>query len=120
MTDRQRKFAECYAKSGNTVRSAIEAGYSENYANARAHELLENVGVKALIKEISDKISSERILTATQRQEILSDIAKSTAQLSADRIRAIDTLNRMTGEYTVKTELSGGVGVTIIDDIPTE
>ncbi len=120
MTERQRKFAECYAKSGNTVQSALEAGYSENYANARAHELLENVGVMALIKEISDKISSERILTATQRQEILSDIARSTAQLSADRIRAIDTLNRMTGEYTVKTELSGGVGVTIIDDIPLE
>lgn len=31
---RQRKFAEYYAQSGNTVQSAIQAGYSENYANA--------------------------------------------------------------------------------------
>lgn len=44
---RQKKFAEYYAQSGNTVQSAIMAGYSENYANARAYELL---GVFALFK----------------------------------------------------------------------
>ena len=33
---RQKKFAEYYAQSGNTVQSAIKAGYSEKYANADA------------------------------------------------------------------------------------
>ena len=30
---RQKKFAEYYAQSGNSVQSAIKAGYSDNYAN---------------------------------------------------------------------------------------
>lgn len=103
---RQRKFAEYYAQSGNTVQSAIQAGYSENYANARAYELLENVGVSKYIKELSDKLKDERIMSAKDRQVALSDIARNDEQDTSDRIRAIDTLNKMTGEYTVKVEQS--------------
>ena len=101
---RQRKFAEYYAQSGNTVQSAIQAGYSENYANARAYELSENVGVSKYIKELSDKLKDERIMSAKDRQVALSDIARSAEQDTSDRIRAIDTLNKMTGEYTVKVD----------------
>ncbi|MDY3861652.1 MAG: hypothetical protein SOZ45_03720 [Ruminococcus sp.] len=36
-----------------------------------------------------------------------SDIAKSNEELTPDRIRAIDTLNKMTGEYLNKVEVSG-------------
>lgn len=101
---RQRKFAEYYVQSGNTVQSAIQAGYSENYANARAYELLENVGVAKYIKELSDRLKDERIMSAKDRQVALSDIARSAEQDTSDRIRAIDTLNKMTGEYTVKVD----------------
>lgn len=101
---RQRKFAEYYAQSGNTVQSAIMAGYSENYANARAYELLENVGVAKYIKELSDRLKDERIMSAKDRQVVLSDIARNDGQDTSDRIRAIDTLNKMTGEYTVKVD----------------
>jgi phage terminase small subunit len=106
---RQRRFAEIYAEKGNVVRSAIAAGYSENYANARAHELLENVGVAELVKEISDKIKDKRILSAKDRQLILSEIASNTENEPVDRIRAIDTLNKMTGEYLNKLEVSGSL-----------
>lgn len=101
---RQRKFAEYYAQNGNTVQSAIMAGYSENYANARAYELLENAGVSKYIKELSDKLKDERIMSAKDRQVALSDIARNDGQDTSDRIRAIDTLNKMTGEYTVKVD----------------
>lgn len=104
MTARQKKFAEYYAQSGNTVQSAIKAGYSENYANSRAHEMLENVGVAEYIKELSEKAQDERILTAKERQAMLSDIANNKGNSPADRIRAVDTLNKMTGEYTVKVD----------------
>lgn len=101
---RQRKFAEYYAQSGNTVQSAIEAGYSENYANANACKLLENVRVAEYIKQLSDRLKDERIMSAKDRQVALSDIARSAEQDTSDRIRAIDTLNKMTGEYTVKVD----------------
>lgn len=101
---RQRKFAEYYAQSGNTVQSAIQAGYSENYANANACKLLENVRVAEYIKQLSDRLKDERIMSAKDRQVALSDIARNDGQDTSDRIRAIDTLNKMTGEYIVKVD----------------
>lgn len=104
VTERQKKFAEYYAQCGNTVQSAIQAGYSEKYANARAHEMLENVGVAEYIRKLSEKAQDERIMTAKERQALLSDMAKNGKNSPADRIRAIDTLNKMTGEYTTKIQ----------------
>lgn len=104
MTERQKKFAEYYAQSGNTVQSAIKAGYSEKYANARAYEMLGNVGVAEYIRELSEKVQNERIMTAKERQVLLSDIAKDGDNDPADRIRAVDTLNKMTGEYVAKIQ----------------
>lgn len=104
MNERQKKFAEYYAQSGNTVQSAIKAGYSEKYANARAYEMLENVGVAEYIRELSEKVQNERIMTAKERQVLLSDIAKDGDNDPADRIRAVDTLNKMTGEYVAKIQ----------------
>lgn len=104
MTERQKKFAEYYAQSGNTVQSAIKAGYSEKYANARAYEMLGNVGVAEYIRELSEKVQNDRIMTAKERQVLLSDIAKDGDNDPADRIRAVDTLNKMTGEYVAKIQ----------------
>lgn len=104
LNTRQKKFAEYYVQSGNTVQSAIKAGYSENYANARAYELLENVGVSEYIRELSEKLKDERIMTAKDRQVLLSNIARDDENEPNDRIKAIDTLNKMTGEYTVKVD----------------
>lgn len=103
MTARQKRFAEYYVQCGNVVQSAVRAGYSESYANARAHELLENVGVARLIRELNDKAQDERIMTAKERQVMLSDIARSDAVDECDRIRAIDTLNKMTGVYITRS-----------------
>lgn len=106
MTSRQKKFAEYYAQCGNVVQSAIKAGYAASYANSRAHELLENVGVVAYLRELSAKETESRIISAQKRQEILSDLATDTDNEPKDRIKAIDTLNKMTGEYTVKVDAS--------------
>nr|DAL88813.1 MAG TPA: Terminase small subunit [Caudoviricetes sp.] len=104
VTARQKKFAEYYAQCGNIVQSAIQAGYSEAYANSTACKLLENARVAEYIRELSDKAQDERIMTAKERQALLSDMAKDGENAPADRIRAIDTLNKMTGEYTTKIQ----------------
>ena len=83
---RQRKFAEYYVQSGNTVQSAIQAGYSENYANARAYELLENVGVSKYIKELSDKLKDERIMSAKDRQVALPEVLSRTPPTESGRL----------------------------------
>ena len=91
---RQRKFAEYYVQNGNAEQAAILAGYSETYARGNAHKLVANSCISAYIKELSDKLKDERILTAKDRQVMLSDIARNTENEPSDRIKAVDTLNQ--------------------------
>ena len=117
MNARQKKFAEYYAQCGNTVQSAIKAGYSVNYANKLAHKLLVNIGVAEYLKSLIRKKQAKSVfLTAIERQAMLSDIRKKEYENQSDRI--IDTLNKMTGEYIDRVELSGDAGVVILNDIP--
>lgn len=68
---------------------------------------------------LSEKIKDERIMTAKDRQVMLSDIAKDEENEPGDRIRAIDTLNKMTGEYLNKVEVSGSLAAetTKLDEL---
>lgn len=104
MNERQKKFAEYYAQSGNASESAKKAGYSEKFAGQNADKLLKNTNIAEYIRELTDKAKDERILTAKDRQVMLSDIARDSEQKAGDRVKAIDTLNKMTGEYVTKIE----------------
>lgn len=101
---RQKKFAEYYVQSGNAEQSAINAGYSEKYARGNAHKLVAISCIAKYIRELSEKLKDERIMTAKDRQVLLSDIARDDENEPSDRIKAVDTLNKMTGEYTVKVD----------------
>ena len=108
MNARQKRFAEYYAQSGNAADSARRAGYSAAYAEHRTDEMLRNVEIADYIRSLTEQAKDKRIMTARDRQVLLSDIARSGAE-DADRIRAVDTLNKMTGEYLSKVELTGGL-----------
>ena len=119
MNERQKKFAEYYAQSGNAEQAATAAGYSEKYARGNAYKLVAKSGIADYIRELTEKAQDERIMTARERQAVLSDIARSGDD--QDRIRAIDTLNKMTGEYVTKIE--GNISAEInnpFKDLTTE
>lgn len=107
LNTRQRKFAEYYAQSGNASESARRAGYSAKYINSNVQKLLQNTAITEYIRQLSDKLKDKRIMSAKDRQVLLSDIAKDDRNEPNDRIRAVDTLNKMTGEYLNKVEISG-------------
>ena len=106
MTERQKKFAEYYAQCGNAAQSAIQAGYSEKYAGQNADKLLKNTNIADYIRELTEAAQTARIMTARERQAILSDIAKDKQNELSDRIRAIDTLNKMTGSTRRRSALT--------------
>ena len=120
VNERQKKFAEYYAQSGNTVQSAIKAGYSEKYAKADACKILDNPSVSEYIRELSEKAQNERIMTAKERQALLSDIAKDDENAPSDRIKAVDTLNKMTGEYITKVQAEVGTSVNPFSELTIE
>ena len=104
MTARQRKFAEYYVESGNATQSAVKAGYSKKFAHTNASKLLNVEEVKAYVQELTEKGQRERIMSALERQALLSDIARDSDESMTARLRAIDLLNKMTGVYIVQDE----------------
>lgn len=116
LNERQKKFAEYYAQCGNAAESALKAGYSESYATHRTDEMLRNVEIAEYIKELTEKAQDARIMTAKERQITLSDMAKDAENAPTDRIKAIDVLNKMTGEYLVKVEAEVDTSITVSID----
>lgn len=102
MNRKQKKFAEIYAQSGNATQSAIQAGYSAKFAHTNAVKLLHNTAVAEYIRQLSEAEQDKRILSAKERKAMLSDIARDTCEATKNRIKAIDSLNKMTGEYITR------------------
>jgi phage terminase small subunit len=119
LTPKQLAFCEQYMACGNSAEAVRLAGYKTKHPGKIGHQLLENTRIAEYIASHAQKAHELCILTAMKRQSILSDIAENTKLLTADRIRAIDTLNKMTGEYLNRMEISGAVPI-IIDDIPKD
>jgi phage terminase small subunit len=121
MTARQRKFAAYYAASGNATQSAIRAGYSNKYVHTNASKLLEVKEVQEYIQSITEKEQRGRIISAIERQALLSDIAKNEKENINARIKAIDVLNKMTGAYiSDETDESKAEIETILDRVLNE
>ena len=121
MNERQKRFAEYYAQSGNAEQAAIAAGYSEKYARGNAYKLVAISGISKYIKELTEKAQEARIMSVSERRALLSDIARNENEKTQDRVKAIDTLNKMTGEYITKIE--GNISAEINDpfkDLTTE
>lgn len=109
MTIKEQKFVELVFGGMNSYQAAVNAGYAPSTAE-HANEWIKQNPKKPdkykpelakYLTELVEKAQDERIMSAKERQAVLSDISRNAA-FDADRIRAIDTLNKMTGEYTVK------------------
>lgn len=69
-------FADEYIAIGNIYQSAINAGYSENYARTNASKLLEKDSIKAYIHERLKEIESNKIATADEVLQVLTSIIR--------------------------------------------
>jgi phage terminase small subunit len=115
LTPKQLAFCEHYLACGNAAEAVRLAGYKTKNPDVIGSQLLSKAWLADYIAAHSLREQKLRILTAEERQHILSGIAASGT--NADRIKAIETLNKMTGEYLNRVEVSGAVP-TIIYDIP--
>ena len=117
---RQKSFCEFYVASGNATESAIKAGYSEKTARSIGQRLLTNVDIKKYIKELQEKAKTSRIMTAVERREFLTEVIKNGNEKVQDRLKALDILNKMDGEYIEKMQLSGQVNTNPLSGLTTE
>lgn len=74
LTEKQRRFAEEYIKTGNIYRSAIDAGYSTKTANSIGSENLRKPNIKAYIDKRLNELKKKSI---AQQDEVLQFLTSS-------------------------------------------
>ena len=117
LTAKQEKFVRNLIE-GMTQREAYKNSYdAENMADKtidnEAYLLFNNQEVTKRYRELQDELAKASILTATQRAVILSNIATNEEEDTNSKIRAIDTLNKMSGEYVQKIDANVNADVNI-------
>lgn len=117
LTQKQEAFAQ------NIVAGMNQAdAYRSAYPNQRmsdktiwesACRLSKNHKVIARIAELRDQLAKPTIMTAQERLEWLSELIKSDAETTGDKLKAADIMNKMQGEYIQRVEAEVKNEVTI-------
>lgn len=130
LTVKQEKFVQNIIK-GMSQREAYKNSYNatkmkDNSIDTKAWELMQKVEIKERYKELLEMTKQEAIMTAIDRKIWLSkvisgeqkeelyvttdDVAVLVGSRSADlstKMKAMDILNKMDGNYSTKVELDG-------------
>ena len=80
-----------------------------------ASKLMANPKVVTRLKELRDQLASEKIMSAQERMEWLTEVIKSGEASYSDKLKAVDIMNKMDGEYVTKVE--GNLNVTKLEDL---
>lgn len=116
LTLKQQRFADEYIISGNATEASIKAGYSAKTATETGYENLRKPHIKKYIEERTESIRSSNILTAAERMEILSKIALDKEARENDKIKAIDTLNKMDATYITQIDMTTNQNVVVTEN----
>ena len=119
LTPKQEKFAQSIVE-GMSQADAYRSAYSTKRMADKtiwenASRLMADGKVRARVQELRDRIATESVMTAQQRLEWLTKLIQNTEEGTADRLRAIDIMNKMQGEYVTKVE--GSLNVTKLEDL---
>lgn len=116
LTPKQERFIQNIV-SGMSQRQAYKDAYNaENMKDEtidnEAYKLFKSPDISTRYQELINKLEEETLMTATEKRRMLKEMALDTNNSVTDRIKAIDTDNKMTGEYVTKIE--GDIGITSI------
>lgn len=142
LNEKQKRFADYYVESGNATESYKRAGYiaKGNAAEVNSNRLLRNDKVKKYIDSILQQKDKERIADQDEVLQYLTSVLRGTIEEECivvesvgdymsearkikkqvnpkDRNKAAELLAKRYGLLTENVNLSGEVGVQIIDDI---
>jgi phage terminase small subunit len=116
LTAKQEQFVQ------NIIKGMSQAdAYRSAYPNQRmsdktvweaASRLMANGKVMARLSELRGQLAKETIMSAQKRLEWLTEVINSSEDINA-KLKAVDIMNRMQGEYTQKIEANVTNEVTI-------
>ena len=117
VTPKQEKFIQGIVE-GLSQADAYRAAYnSKNMSDKTIHEaasrLMADSKVSARLNELRQQITSDKIMSAQKRSEWLTELIQDNeADLNA-RLKALDILNKMSGEYVQKVQAAVDTDVHI-------
>lgn len=135
LTPKQEKFIQNVV-SGMSQREAYKNSYNaenmeDKTIDEAASRLFNDSKISARYKELMEKLEDEAIMTAKQRMIWLSEVVKGIQKEKeavftdgdivikdvetdiSTKIRAVDTLNKMSGEYVTKIDADVNTDVNI-------
>lgn len=138
LTPKQERFIQNIV-SGMTQRQAykdaFQVDYDDNAIDSNASTLFNSTKIQQRYKELMDKLEDDAIMSAKERMVWLSDVVKGKVKHTSygtngeayeneayigDKLRAIDTLNKMSGEYITKIDADVNNDVTISIELTDE
>mgnify|MGYP003290540587 CR=1 FL=1 len=121
LTDKQEKFVQGIISGLNQAdayRNAYNASkMSDNAIYREASLLMSLPKVTQRIKELRDQSASGAVMSARERMEWLSDLIRSNFETTTDKLKAVDLINKMSGEYVQKVEADVKQAYTIHIDL---
>ncbi|UAT29426.1 terminase small subunit [Bacillus badius] len=142
LTEKQRRFADEYIRTGNiseSYRLAYENVTKESSARAAGSRLLTNVNVKSYIDARMEELKKDSIAEQDEILQLLTKVIRGQARGTAlvgtgmgaqdveqvpptigEQMKAAELLGKRYVLWTDKTDISGTIGVNIIDDIGDE
>lgn len=132
---KQEKFIQNII-NGMSQRQAYKDAYNANYSDKsideKASTLFNSEKVQERYKELLKELEDKAIMTAKERMIWLSDVVRGNIKHTSyggngeayeneayisDKLKALDTLNKMSGEYTTKIEPVGEFKIKVeLDD----
>lgn len=114
-------------------KEAFGSEYDDNAIDINASKLFNSAKVKLRYEELLQELEDKSIMSAKERMKWLSDVVRGNIKhisysgngeeyeneaYISDKLRAIDTLNKMSGEYTTKIDanVNTEIKVTLTDD----
>lgn len=105
MTKKQVLFIQHFLSTQNATKSAIMAGYSVKSAYSIGAELLRKPEIKKYIEQQMNERTNELIASRAEREQLLTAIMRDTNESTKNRLRAIELLSKLQGDFIVKSSV---------------
>ena len=124
LTPKQEKFCQGIVDGKSQVEAYKDAYNTAKMADKTVYEtasrLMRDRNISARIEELRGKIEDSMIMSAKERARWLTDAINQLGVSMPDKLKALDILNKMTGEYVQKVEASVAqeieVNINLSDD----
>ncbi len=119
LTAKQEQFVQGIIQ-GLSQADAYRAAYnaenmSDNAIYREASLLMDNPKVAQRINELRAELAKPSIMTAQERLQWLTDLIANTDENTNDRLKAVDIMNKMQGQYV--TQVKADVSIDRLEDL---